>query len=88
MGTTAVKAAVVAADGRVLGSGSVEYPTSYPRPGWVEQDPEDWWRAACGAIRAALAEAGRREVAAVCVSAQAPTLLALDADGASARGRR
>jgi xylulokinase len=81
VGTTAVKAAVVAADGRVLGTGSVEYPTAYPRPGWVEQDPDDWWRAAGGAIRGALADAGRREVAAVCVSAQAPTLLPLDASG-------
>jgi xylulokinase len=78
VGTTAVKAAVVSADGRLLGSGSVEYPTSYAQPGWVEQDPDDWWRAACGAIRAALGEAGRREVAAVCVSAQAPTMLPLD----------
>jgi xylulokinase len=81
LGTTAVKAAVVAVDGRLLGSGSVEYETSYPRPGWVEQDPEDWWRAACGAIQAALDRAGRREVAAVCVSAQAPTMLPLDARG-------
>jgi xylulokinase len=81
VGTTAVKAAVVADDGRVLGTGSLEYPTHYPRPGWVEQDPEDWWRAACGAIEAALAGAGRRDMAAVCVSAQAPTLLALDSRG-------
>ena len=78
IGTTAVKAAVVASEGRLLGIGSVEYPTRYPRPGWVEQDPADWWNAACGAIRSALAGAGRREVAAVCVSAQAPTLLPLD----------
>jgi len=81
VGTTAVKAAVVAADGRVLGTGSAEYPTHYPRPGWVEQDPEDWWRAACGAIQAALADGGRRDMAAVCVSAQAPTLLPLDSRG-------
>jgi xylulokinase len=81
VGTTAVKAAVVDAEGRLLASESVEYPTCYPRPGWVEQDPADWWRAACGAIRGALGEAGRREVAAVCVSAQAPTLLALDGGG-------
>nr|MBA2463046.1 carbohydrate kinase [Actinomycetota bacterium] len=81
VGTTAVKAAVVTADGRVLGTGSVEYPTHYPRPGWVEQDPEDWWRAACGAIQTALADAGRRDMAAVCVSAQAPTLLPLDSRG-------
>ena len=85
VGTTAVKAAVVAADGRLLGSASVEYPTAYPRPGWVEQDPEDWWRASCGAIRSALGSAGRREVAAVCVSAQAPTLLALDERGEPVR---
>jgi xylulokinase len=25
-----------------------------PRPTWAEQDPEDWWRAAQEAIRAAL----------------------------------
>jgi xylulokinase len=81
IGTTAVKAAVVSADGEVLGSASVEHPTSYPRPGWVEQDPEDWWRAACGAVRGVLEQAGRREPAAVCVSAQAPTLLPLDGHG-------
>jgi xylulokinase len=79
VGTMAVKAAVVTADGRVLGSGSVEYPTAYPRPGWAEQDPDDWWRAACNAIRSALEAAGRNELAAVCVSAQAPTMLPLDA---------
>jgi xylulokinase len=77
VGTTAVKAAVVAADGRVHGTASVEYPTSYPRAGWVEQDPDDWWRAACGAIRGALEGADRTDVAAVCVSAQAPTMLPL-----------
>ena len=79
LGTMAVKAAVVTVDGRVLGSGSAEYPTVYARPGWAEQDPGDWWRAACDAIRSALDAAGSSEVAAVCVSAQAPTLLALDA---------
>ena len=34
------------ADGRVLASAAEEYPLSTPRPGWAEQDPEDWWRAA------------------------------------------
>jgi xylulokinase len=81
VGTTAVKAAVVGADGHVRGTASVEYPTSYPRPGWVEQDPDDWWRAACRAIRGALETAGASEVAAVCVSAQAPTLLPLGDGG-------
>jgi xylulokinase len=81
VGTTAVKAAVFDAGGALLGTASVEYPTRYPRPGWVEQDPEDWWRAAGTAIRTALEQADRPAVAAACVSAQAPTLLALDARG-------
>jgi xylulokinase len=81
VGTTAVKAALFAPDGRLLGSAAVEYPTSYVRPGWVEQDPEDWWRAAVAAIGGALEEARRPRVAAVCVSAQAPTLLPLDERG-------
>jgi xylulokinase len=81
VGTTAVKAAVVGVEGRLLGAASVEYPTRYPRPGWVEQDPEDWWRATCGVVRGALERAGRRRVAAVCVSAQGPTMLPLDGHG-------
>lgn len=81
VGTTAVKAALFSAAGDELGAAAVDYPTRYLRPGWVEQDPEDWWRAATGAIRGALAAAGHPSVAAVCVSAQAPTLLPLDGAG-------
>ena len=32
--------------GEVVAEASSEYPLSSPRPGWSEQDPEDWWRAA------------------------------------------
>jgi xylulokinase len=78
VGTTAVKAAVFGADGALRGAASAEYPTRYPHPGWAEQDPEDWWRATGSAVRSALEAARRPEVAAVCVSAQAPTLLPLD----------
>jgi xylulokinase len=46
VGTTGVKAIAVAPDGRVLGSAAEGYSLSTPRPGWSEQDPEDWWRAA------------------------------------------
>src|SRR5207244_10088283 len=81
VGTTAVKAALFAPEGRLIGSAAVDYPTAYVRPGWVEQDPEDWWRAAREAIARAVVKAGRPPVAAVCVSAQAPTLLPLDEQG-------
>jgi xylulokinase len=46
VGTTGVKGIAISPDGRVLASASEEYGLSTPRPGWAEQDPEDWWRAA------------------------------------------
>jgi xylulokinase len=46
VGTTGVKAVAISLEGRLLASASEEYALSTPRPGWAEQDPEDWWRAA------------------------------------------
>jgi xylulokinase len=43
--TSATK--VIAFDGRgkIVAEGAHEYPLYHAHPGWVEQDPEDWWRA-------------------------------------------
>jgi xylulokinase len=46
------------ARGRVVAAARRDYPTAYPQPGWVEQDPDDWYAALSGAIRAVLAESG------------------------------
>ena len=50
VGTTAVKALAVSPTGEVLERVEREYPLSTPRPGWSEQDPEDWVRAADSAL--------------------------------------
>ncbi|MDZ4766920.1 MAG: FGGY family carbohydrate kinase [Chloroflexota bacterium] len=83
IGTTAVKAALFTRDGALQAVGSHDHPIYYVRPGWVEQNPNDWWTATCAAIRAALAQIpdGADRVAGLAVSAQAPTLIALDAAG-------
>jgi xylulokinase len=75
VGTTAVKALAVSEDGEVLARREVEYPLSTPRPGWAEQDPEDWWRA----TEEALAGLGAGEVAGIGLSGQMHGLVALDA---------
>src|SRR5690349_12619971 len=82
IGTTAAKAALFGINGRLQAVSSAEYPLHHIRPSWVEQQPEDWWQATCTAIRQALAqvEQGAERIAGICVSAQAPTLIALDAD--------
>ncbi len=74
MGTTGVKALAVAPDGTVAGRAEVEYPLSTPRPGWAEQQPEDWWQAA----QAALRELGARGVAGIGLSGQMHGLVVLD----------
>jgi xylulokinase len=73
IGTTGVKAIAISRSGEVLARAEHEYPLSSPRPGWAEQDPEDWWRAA----QAALAEMGG-EPAAIGLSGQMHGLVVLD----------
>jgi xylulokinase len=47
VGTSGARAlAVDARDGRLVGEATAEYPLLMPRPGWTEQDPDEWWRAA------------------------------------------
>jgi xylulokinase len=46
VGTSGVKGIAISADGEVLATADEGYPLSTPHPGWAEQDPEDWWRAA------------------------------------------
>jgi len=42
----------------VAAEASAPYPVSYPRPGWAEQDAEEWWRAVCLAARKTLEISG------------------------------
>ena len=75
VGTTGVKAVAISADGEVLARAEEALPLSSPRPGWAEQDPEDWWRAS----EAALAAVGAERADAIGLSGQMHGLVALDA---------
>ncbi len=78
VGTTGVKAiAISAADGSVLARAEEGYPLSTPRPGWSEQDPEDWWQATQRAL-AALAAAAVARPAGIGLSGQMHGLVCLD----------
>ena len=45
VGTTGVKGLAVGVDGEVMARAQATYSLSTPRPGWAEQDPENWWQA-------------------------------------------
>ena len=56
VGTGGTRAVIVDGKGKLIGGASSEHaPFRAEHPGWAEQDPEDWWRAAQEAIRGALA---------------------------------
>jgi xylulokinase len=73
VGTTAVKAIAIDSDGAVLEQAEESYPLSMPQPGWAEQDPDDWVRAAERAL-------SRLDVTAVGFSGQMHGLVSLGAD--------
>jgi xylulokinase len=73
VGTTGVKAVAVSPDGRVVAAASEEYPLSTPQPGWAEQEPEDWWRAAEACL-------SRLPTGPIGLSGQMHGLVVLDAD--------
>jgi len=86
IGTTGTKTLLIDEAGRVVDSASAEYPLLSPRPGWAEQDPEEWWNAAVATIRE-LAGRGMEpaEVTAVGLSGQMHGLVSLDAEGSVIR---
>ena len=50
IGTSGVKALALSAEGEVVERAEEEYPLSIPQPGWAEQNPDDWVRAAQRAL--------------------------------------
>ncbi len=88
LGTSGNKAVLYHEDGTLEASVLYEYPTSYPHPGWVEQNPEDWWVAVCRSTRLLLERAGIRpgDIAAVSFSGQMMGCLMLDGQGKPLRG--
>jgi xylulokinase len=80
VGTSGVKAVLVAADGRVVASATSDYPLLVPRPGWTEQEPEAWWRASCDVLRRLISQA-QGKVAAIGLTGQMHGAVFLDRDG-------
>ena len=43
LGTSSVKLVLMESDGKIVKTASREYGLSFPKPGWSEQNPEDWF---------------------------------------------
>ncbi|HQN04276.1 MAG TPA: xylulokinase [Anaerolineaceae bacterium] len=82
IGTSGLKSLLVDEQGKILFSAYREYDLSSPHPGWYEQDPEDWWRAAVEAVQELLFRAGGGlDILAVGLSGQMHGMVGLDVNG-------
>src|SRR5215211_1826022 len=77
LGTSSVKALLMAEGGAVLGEGSASYAVRAPRPGWAESTPEDWWTAVLEATGAAVGRLGA-EVTSLGLSGQMHGVILVD----------
>jgi xylulokinase len=83
IGTTNVKAVLTTPEGWIIAEARTDYPTSFPKPGWAEQDPEDWWRGVTIVTRTVLADAPARpeQIVGIGVSGQGCAVTLVDSAG-------
>ena len=79
-GTTSTRACLVGKDGKLLAQDSHEFPQIFPKPGWVEHDPEAIWSSTLKAIEGVLKKShvGGNQIAAIGITNQRETVVAWD----------
>lgn len=83
LGTSGNKATLYRSDGVLAASSMASYETHYPHTGWVEQNPEDWWKAVCSSTRDLMKRAGvlPSEIAVISFSGMMMGCLIVDEKG-------
>ncbi len=87
IGTTSTRCIIIESGGKLIASATKEYPMATPKPGWAEQDPDDWWRGVLSTIREVLKKSGidPSDIAAVGLSGQMHGSVFLDKSGSVIR---
>ncbi|MGQ9721217.1 MAG: xylulokinase [Candidatus Jordarchaeum sp.] len=82
-GTIGCRTIIFSENGREIARDYEEYPSTYPRPAWVEQNASDWWRAVCNTSKRAIEKAGINpgDIASISVTNQRETTVPVDEDG-------
>ena len=80
LGTSSVKMLLVAKDGEILKSVTKEYPICYPKSGWSEQNPYDWYDATIAGLKELVADIDKSTVCGISFGGQMHGLVILDKD--------
>lgn len=79
-GTEGVRVGIFDREGSPVVFSSKEYALMHPRPGWAEQDPDEWWSCLVAAVREAMSEGGLspEEISGISLDCTSCTVVALD----------
>ena len=80
LGTSAVKLLLMDENGNIQKIVSKEYPLYFPKPGWSEQYPEDWYIKSMEGMKELTSECDKSQVAGISFGGQMHGLVALDKD--------
>lgn len=83
LGSSAVKTMIINAEGEILAAAGEEYPCYFPQPGWIEYQPDDWWKAVKSTLKICLEqiEAGPEAIAGIGVSGLGCCCVPMDKEG-------
>ncbi len=87
IGTQSTRAALVSYSGDILGTAASPVRLLAPRPGWAEQDPEEWWSTTLSNVANVVEGHPNIRIGAIAVGAQMHGLVALDGEGRAIGGR-
>jgi xylulokinase len=83
VGTSSIKTALINELGEILAHSTTAYALTHPKPGWVEQNPEDYWNGSVMNTRKVVKESGinKNEILGIVFSTQAMGIIPIDIDG-------
>ncbi len=80
LGTSSVKLLLMEENGEIKNIVTREYPLYFPKPGWSEQKPEDWWEQFVSGMKELLDGFDRSQVDGISFGGQMHGLVILDRD--------
>jgi len=84
LGTSACKVLALTEDLELVAETSMKYETRIPKPGWAEQDPNEWWHAVFICLKnisKILKERNLKEISGIGLTGQMHSLVLLDKEG-------
>lgn len=79
-GTTGSRAVLYDKNGKKIASAYEEFPQYFPKPGWVEHDPEEIWTSVLNSVRKTIGKTPKTAIAAIGITNQRETTIIWDRD--------